>query len=154
PGTSVLFAGAAKYGRGHLVDATNLGHFNASADSCLQTVNSGLGSNVGQNPVAFDAGGGNKYVYCWSNGHGVAQFKYDGASKHFVDGGGAATGNPLHQGSDTNGGAMCLSANGTGSGILWAMGNNGVIHAYDATNVATELWNSNQNSARDSLGSV
>lgn len=39
-----------------------------------------------------------------------------------------------------------VSANGTSNGIVWAIenGNPGVLHAYDATNLATELYNSNQ----------
>ena len=40
-----------------------------------------------------------------------------------------------------------ISANGTSNGIVWAVENNGstgVLHAYDATNLATELYNSNQ----------
>jgi hypothetical protein len=38
-----------------------------------------------------------------------------------------------------------VSANGTTNGIVWAIANGGtgVLHAYDATNVATELYNSN-----------
>ena len=48
-----------------------------------------------------------------------------------------------------------ISANGTGDAILWAVenANSGVLHAYDATNIATELYNSNQaNSGRDQFG--
>src|SRR5262249_8515249 len=39
-----------------------------------------------------------------------------------------------------------VSANGTSNGIVWALEakNPGVLHAYDATNLATELYNSNQ----------
>ena len=39
-----------------------------------------------------------------------------------------------------------VSANGTSDGIVWAVENagGGVLHAYDATNLATELYNSNQ----------
>jgi hypothetical protein len=39
-----------------------------------------------------------------------------------------------------------ISANGTSNGILWAVenGSPAVLHAYDATNLATELYNSNQ----------
>jgi hypothetical protein len=39
-----------------------------------------------------------------------------------------------------------ISANGTSAGIVWAVENNGggVLHAYDATNLGTELYNSNQ----------
>src|SRR5205807_8828463 len=39
-----------------------------------------------------------------------------------------------------------ISANGTANGIVWAVenGSTAVFHAYDATNLATELYNSNQ----------
>ena len=62
------------------------------------------------------------------------------------------------------GGLLALSANGTnaGTGIIWASHQlsgdanqstrPGIVHAYDAQNVGTELWNSQQNSARDSVG--
>jgi hypothetical protein len=49
-----------------------------------------------------------------------------------------------------------VSANGIQDAIVWAYEKNaaglGVLHAYDATNVANELWNSNMNSGRDALG--
>ncbi len=59
------------------------------------------------------------------------------------------------------GGILALSSNGTAGsgGILWAVtasatdATAGVLHAFDATNVATELWNSSMNSA-DTLGSL
>jgi hypothetical protein len=45
------------------------------------------------------------------------------------------------------------SSNGhPGTSILWAVDPSGVVHAYDALNVATELWNSTQDASRDSLG--
>jgi len=45
-----------------------------------------------------------------------------------------------------------ISASGNTNGIVWVVENSspGVLHAYDATNLATELYNSNQApSARD-----
>jgi len=44
-----------------------------------------------------------------------------------------------------------ISANGTSSGIVWAVeaARTGVLHAYDATNLANELYNSNQAGTRD-----
>lgn len=50
-----------------------------------------------------------------------------------------------------------ISANGTTNGILWAVDVVapkvvGVLHAYDATNLTKELYNTTQNSSRDSLG--
>src|ERR1019366_4720609 len=59
---------------------------------------------------------------------------------------------------------LSVSANGTnsGSGIVWASHNlvgdanqqvrPGILRAYNAQNVTNELWNSEQLSARDSVG--
>ncbi len=57
---------------------------------------------------------------------------------------------------------MTLSANGDaeGSGILWEStgdyneGTPGTLHAYDASNLANELWNSDMNSDRDQMPPV
>jgi hypothetical protein len=54
---------------------------------------------------------------------------------------------------------MTISANGDqeGSGILWETtgdynaGTPGTLHAYDASDLANELWNSDMNSARDQM---
>jgi hypothetical protein len=49
-----------------------------------------------------------------------------------------------------------VSANGTKNGIVWAVehGSN-VLHAYNATNLASELYNSNQaTGSRDLLGTA
>jgi hypothetical protein len=44
-----------------------------------------------------------------------------------------------------------ISANGSANAILWAVenGTTGVLHAYDANNLTTEIYNSNTNAARD-----
>jgi hypothetical protein len=47
-----------------------------------------------------------------------------------------------------------VSAFGTGNGIVWALERTstvGVLHAFNATNLTIELWNSAQNAARDGL---
>ena len=57
---------------------------------------------------------------------------------------------------------MTISANGDqeGSGILWETtgdynaGTPGTLHAYDASNLENELWNSDMNSARDQMPPV
>ena len=47
-----------------------------------------------------------------------------------------------------------ISASGATNGIVWAVENSSpaVLHAYDATNLARELYNSTQAGARDSFG--
>lgn len=52
------------------------------------------------------------------------------------------------------GGVLAVSSNGSqpGTGIVWATTAPGVLHAFDATDLTRELWNSNQDANRDSLG--
>lgn len=51
-----------------------------------------------------------------------------------------------------------ISSNGTSNGIAWIIqtdgygGGNAVLHAYSATNLGTELYNSSQNLSRDNPG--
>ncbi len=51
--------------------------------------------------------------------------------------------------------SFAISANGnaSGTGILWAVLPDSTVHAFDAANLASELWNSKQNSSRDALPS-
>ena len=58
---------------------------------------------------------------------------------------------------------MSISANGSSNGILWTLQTGGpysginpstlpgILHAYDATNLSKELYNSNQAGTRDQL---
>jgi len=55
------------------------------------------------------------------------------------------------------GGMLAMSANGTTNGILWAVQRvgattPGVLHAYKATDLSSELYNSNQAGSQDTLG--
>ena len=53
------------------------------------------------------------------------------------------------------GGALAISASGNNNGILWAVQKNGAapgaLRAYDAGNLAFEIYNSDQAGARDTL---
>ncbi|MDE1008643.1 MAG: pyrrolo-quinoline quinone [Paraburkholderia fungorum] len=52
------------------------------------------------------------------------------------------------------GATPAVSANGSSNGIVWAAenGTTGALHAYDASNLANELYNSNQAGTRDQWG--
>nr|WP_260854671.1 PQQ-binding-like beta-propeller repeat protein [Paraburkholderia sp. BCC1884] len=52
------------------------------------------------------------------------------------------------------GATPAVSANGSGNGIVWVAenGTTGALHAYDAGNLAHELYNSNQAGSRDQWG--
>ncbi len=151
PGTTALFGGGTKFGSAFLMDSANLGKFTPNGpDKVLDRID-GVSANyrVGQNPIAWDSGS-YKYVYLWPSGQTVEQFRYDPSVSGFSPGGvwNTATG------SVTNGGSLAVSSSGTASAILWAVGGDGTVRAYDATNVANpELWDSAQNSSRDGIGS-
>ena len=152
PGTTRLFGGATKFGSAFLLDSANLGHFTANGpDKVLDRIDSvSSNDNVGQNPISWDSGS-YKYVYLWPSSVPIRQFRYDPIAGNLSPKGIFATGST----SVTSGGSLAISSNGGSNAILWAVGNNGVVHAYDATNVANnEFWNSSQNSSRDALGSV
>jgi uncharacterized protein (TIGR03437 family) len=47
-----------------------------------------------------------------------------------------------------------ISAAGAGNGIVWVLDPGGVLRAYDAANLTSELYNSAQNAGRDKLGAA
>ena len=151
PGTTALFGGGTKFGSAFLLNSGNLGKFTPNGpDNVLDRVD-GVSTNnrVGQNPVSWDSGS-YKYVYLWPNGQSLEQFRYDLSVSSFNPSGIFTTAT----GSITNGGSLAVSSSGTANAILWAVGSEGTVRAYDATNVANaELWDSAQNASRDGLGS-
>lgn len=150
PGTDRIFTGGTKFGSVFLLDSTNLGHFTSGGpDKVVQRFDSVTPNNdVGQNAVCWDASSA-KYVYLWPGGTDLLQFKYDPAVSQF---------NPAgvykQNSSFTSGGSLTVTSNGSSNGILWAVGNNHVFHAFNAADVTQELWNSNTNASRDALPSV
>ena len=152
PGTNRVFGGATKFGSVFLLDSTNMGGFTSGGpDKAVQRFNGvSSNSNVGQNPVAWDASASSKYVYLWPKNGEIKQYNYDASVAKFNPAGVWKQTNGF-----TNGGSLAISANNGANGILWAIGYNSVFHAFDASDLSkTELWNSNQNGARDNLGSV
>ena len=151
PGTTRLFGGATKFGTGFLMDGTNLGRFAAGGpDGALLRLD-GLTANdsVGQNPVAWDAGAV-KYVYLWASGSDAEQFRYDPSAGTFSPAGIYKRSSGL-----TTGGSLAVSSAGTSGGILWGVGGDSVVRAFDATDVSkAPLWTSALNPSRDGLGSV
>jgi hypothetical protein len=144
-----LLVQAGKEGTIDLVNRDNMGHFHANNDDqIVQTLPFKIGGVWGA--PAF-----------WNN---TAYF--GGQEDHFK----AFTFNPQTQLLSTNptsestqffnypGPTPSISSNGNSDGIAWIIqtdtygGGAAVLHAYDATNLATELYNSNQNLTRDNPG--
>jgi hypothetical protein len=139
-----LAVGAGKDGNIYVVDRANMGKFNTGSNAIYQELPSAVGG-VFSTPA-------------WFNG----TLYYGGSSdtlKAFTFSAGKFGTSPASHSATSftyPGTTPSISANGTSSGIVWAAENSGTatLHAYDATNVGTELYNSNQAANnRDHFGS-
>ena len=151
--------GAGKEGRIYVVDRDHMGGYNTISNVC----NNQAPTYVDRIVQEFPANG---IVGMWSspsywNGP-TGQYVYFGGSsdhlKAYSLSNGRLSSTPTSQTIESfsfPGGDPSLSSNGTtpGTGILWTIDRTAILHAYDATNLGTELYNSNQNASRDSLGS-
>jgi hypothetical protein len=146
-----LVIGGGKQGILFLLNRDNLGKFSSSTNNVVETVN--LGNPIFATPVF------------WQNNLYVAGV---GTLKQFVFNStiGKFNGAPYSQSSTSYrfpGATPSVSSNGASNGIIWALDNGlyctpqspgcgaTVLHAYDATNLTTELWNSSQAAANRDL---
>ena len=138
-----LMVGSGKEGRIYLLDRDNLGKVRAGSDSqIVQSIPGAIGGLFG-NPAYY-----NKTIYFGGSGDSLKAFP--------ISGGRMAT-SPASQSAakfDYPGCVPTISANGTADGIVWILEASGTLHAYDASNLASELYNSNQNKTRDALGAT
>jgi hypothetical protein len=133
-----LAVGAGKDSHIYVVNRDLMGKFNTSNDNAIyQEISSnGISGGSYATPAYF-----NNTVYYGAVGDSLKAFTIANAKLVTPPGSKSAAtfGYP--------GATPSISANGTSSGIVWAVENNGgtgVLHAYDATNLATELYNSSQ----------
>jgi hypothetical protein len=141
--------GGGKDGRVFVVNRDSMGTFAPDTNNVIQTVQVGVHQldNIFATPVYWN---GFLYYHCdndalkaysWSNGL-LSTSPVSSATAVF----------------GMHGAIASLSANGTTNGIIWDIDNStygtgpAVLHAYDASNVATELYNSSQAGARDTAG--
>ena len=137
-----LLVSAGKNGSIYLVDRDNMGHYSATANTNVQTLanifpfGTPLPGNY-SSPVYF-----NGSVYFGPVADTVQAFQLSNGLLSTAPTSRTAVsyGYP--------GGALAISANGTSNGILWAVEKRGTaagaLHAYDARNLAVELYNSDQ----------
>ena len=143
-----LLVQAGKDANLYVLDRDNLGKFNSANNSQIyQELQGALPNGVWSSPAYFQDGSGNVFVYYGCHGdQPILQFKFDfsNPSKPLLGSNPAVT--TAHF--NFPGPTPTISANGTSNGILWACENNqhtptqAVLHAWDATNVANELYNS------------
>src|SRR5436309_16101221 len=94
----------------------------------------------------------NKNIYIWGAGDNLKTFSFANGTISTTP----ASVSPLNSGFP--GATPFISANGTRNGIVWVAqtdafygGGKTVLRAFDATNVATQLYQSGQNSDRKSV---
>ena len=136
-----LVVGAGKDSNIYVLDQGNLGKFNPGMDSIYQLMSGVLPAGTWSSPAWFNGtlyyGGvaDNLKAFAFTNGlfaeasQSAHTFPYPGTTPS-------------------------ISVNGTANGIVWAVENQAtsVLHAYDANNLANELYNSNQAGGRDHFG--
>ena len=131
-----LAVGAGKDAHIYVVNRDSMGKFNTTTDNAIyQEIDGGLSGGVFSMPAYFS-----NTVYFGAVGDSLKAFSIANAKL----GASAASKSAISYGYP--GASPSISANGTSNGIVWAVqnGSTGVLHAYDATNLANELYNSNQ----------
>src|SRR5437879_3336311 len=132
--TRHLSVGAGKDSLIYVVYWDSMGKFNATTDQIYQEISGQLGGAVFSMPAFF-----NNTLYYGPVG---------AAAKALPIAGAKLAGVPSSQSTHSfgyPGTTPSVSANGAANGIVWAIENSGaILFAYDATNLTTELYDSNQ----------
>ena len=144
-----LIVGAGKDSNIYLADRDNLGKFEPSIitdPNIYQEVTGALSGQVFSTPAFF-----NGVLYYGAVGDGLKAFPMANALLATSSSSQSSVSFPYP------GTTPSVSANGSQNGIVWALESSmsapGVLHAYDATNLTHELYNSGQAaSGRDSFG--
>jgi len=140
---------AGKAGKIYLVDLNSMGKFQSGSDS--QIVQS-IGGALGTGPDDLDY---STAVYWNGNVYYVGDID---TVKQFQLSNGKLSTSPIVSTHSYGypGANMSISSNGNSNGILWVLEASGqnVLHAYDATDVGTELYNSTQAGGRDLFGTA
>jgi len=163
PGSSTYpheLVGGGKDGNIFVINRDSMGGFNDSSNNVLQTVHTGTQqyNNIFDTPVYW-----NGSLYFHSSRDVLRAFSWNAAA----EGGQQLSTSSTSAGStvySVHGATPSLSASGTNNGIIWDIDNSAyvgtnpvasgpaVLHAYNATNVSDELYNSAQAGSRDQAG--
>ncbi len=160
PGTTLLLGGG-KDGFLRLVDSANMGKFNSSHNSDVQEWPAISGLIMGA-PVYWESPTLGPVVYMWGAAEPLRAWSFNGQTFQTTP---VTETTMLNTDGYSNMAPLSISSNGstTGTGIVWAAAslsgnaNDGTVPgqlwAFDAGDLTNELWDSQQNSSRDGLGS-
>src|SRR5258706_3496456 len=137
-----LVIGGGKPGTLYLVNRDNMGHFNSGSNNVVQSISLG-------NQIFATGAFWNNFFYIASSNGRLDQYTFNAGTSQFnLPGTHSSPGSYGFPGSTPSVSSLGPSTNG----IVWALDNSqycagcgpAVLHAYDATNVSSELWNSAQ----------
>ena len=131
-----LVVGAGKDGNIYVVNRDAMGKFNASSNNIWQQLSGALPGGIWSTPAYF-----NGTLYYGDSGATLKAFAITNAKLASSPSSQSPSQFPFP------GTAPAVSANGTANGIVWTHQNSSpqaVLHAYDASNLAHELYNSGQ----------
>jgi hypothetical protein len=136
-----------KEGKLYVMDRDNLGQFNSTFDNVVQTL---PGSKLYYDTPSYfdDRTRSGRWLYVAPDGDVLKAYQLTN---------GLLSTTPTSQTSITFGnhsGTPSVSSNGGANGIVWIVQRGSTmatLHAYDALNLASELYNSNQAGGRDQL---
>jgi hypothetical protein len=166
PGTSLAVTGS-KEGKIYVVNRDTMGglSFNNADTNIVQSFQVtdlfDPSHNIHGGPVWW-TGPTASFIYVMGESDYLRQFLFDAPNSQFLTPNFAQSSTQAPMGMP--GGILALSANGTNasSAVVWVSHQSsgdanqqvrpGILHAYAATNISKELWNSDQLSARDSVG--
>ena len=141
--------GGGKDGRVFVVNRDNMGNFAPDSNNVIQTVQVGVRQfdNIFSTPVYW-----NGFLYYHCDDDSLKAYSWNNGLLSTEP---ASSATPIY---GMHGATASLSANGTSNGIIWDLDNStygtgpAVLHAYDASNLTTELYNSSQAGTRDTAG--
>ena len=152
-----------KEGRLYLLNRANLGKFDATtdqvvqefmvgADTCNSTTTGAASDGTGWQRLYGNVSYWNGNLYAAASNAPIEQFSISGTA---IDTNPVAIGVGSTAVTYVRGGNTVVSSNGNTNGIVWmydkTSNGDAVLHAYDAMDVGTELWNSQMNPSRDAL---
>jgi hypothetical protein len=142
-----------KAGNLYLINRDNMGHYNTSNNNQIVQYIVTASSGMWSSPAWW-----NNYVYIGGEGDAVSAFSFTPAT-------GLLSTTPVSQTAAKfgyPGTTVSISSNGTSNGIVWALNDStykntagqATLHAYKATNLASQLYSSTTKGTRDQPGAA
>jgi Abnormal spindle-like microcephaly-assoc'd, ASPM-SPD-2-Hydin len=122
----------------YLVNCDSLGGASPTSSQLLQTITGAFEGGVFSTPSLWKSN-----VYVWAETDILRSYQLESGQLSVT-----AT-YPLNMGYP--GAGTAVSSNGSQNAILWALDSKAILHAFDATNVAHEFYNSSEAGTRDTV---